>query len=157
MNFNTIVKINHLEELAEEFSYFYKINYKLNYGARYKWSRIWSMIKKLGLLDKNFTCIDLGGGLSPIHFILSNYGKIINIDYSGFKASWFPVNSQGFYTKSIGLESKMRNIFYIKDDFLQYVKGINDNSIDFIIDGCSFIHFNPTKIISHNDGIISGM
>ncbi|WP_422361179.1 hypothetical protein [Reichenbachiella sp.] len=157
MNLNTIVKKDHLVQLKEEFDYLSDINYDLNWGARWKWASILHAVKSLKLLDKPFTYIDIGGGLSPIHFILSKYGTAINVDLAGFAHTWYPVNSKGFYVKSDGIECDMNNIHYLDTDFLKYIKEIPDNTIDFVLDGCSFIHFNPEKSFSHNDGVTLGM
>ena len=138
-------------------NYFSKINYDLNLDALWKWATIWKVVKELGLLDKPFRCVDIGGGLSPLHYIFSNYGEVTNVELAGFKRAWFPVNPSGFYVNSKGIKHNRKNIKYVQDDFLKYVKKLPSNSIDFFYDSCSLIHFNPKKSFSYNDGVSIAM
>ena len=154
---NTIIKTNHLITLKDELDYFSKVGYKLNLDGLWKWASIWKVIKQLGLLEKPFRCVDIGGGLSPLHFIFSSYGEVTNVELAGFKSTWFPTNADGFYIESPGIEHNKNNIRYVQDDFISYAKTIPDNSIDFFYDGCSLIHFNPQKRFSHNDGVSTAM
>ena len=75
-NYNTLVRTYHLNEMAHFFEYFDQIKYgNLNYDALWKWSGILDAFFKLyGDEPKFDQCIDIGGGLSPIHLIMSNYG-----------------------------------------------------------------------------------
>ncbi|MCK4733491.1 MAG: hypothetical protein KAT65_13645 [Methanophagales archaeon] len=154
---NTIIKTHHLCDLREELDYFSQIGYKLNLDAVWKWATIMRVVKSLGLLERPFRCVDIGGGLSPLHFIFSNYGEVTNVELTGFKSTWFPTNADGFYLESPRIEHNRKNIRYVQDDFISYAKKIPDNSIDFFYDGCSLIHFNPQKRCSHNDGVCTAM
>jgi len=157
-NFNTIVKSHHMEEMKKYFDFFDDAKYgDLNYDALWKWVGILDSFYKLyGDNPKFDTCIDVGGGLSPIQLILSNYGKIINVDdcsQTGGKClAWFPTKDM-FYEKSSGFECKKENIEIIQKDFLTYIKSVPDNSIDLYVDGCSLIHFNVKSNYSFHDGI----
>jgi len=158
-NFNTIVKSHQLEEMKEYFDYFDKINYgELNYDGLWKWAGILDSFYKLyGNITPNFnTCVDIGGGLSPIQLILSNYGKVINVDdcsHTGGKClAWFPTRDM-FYEESPGFDYKKENIEVIQKDFLTYIKSVPDNSIDLYVDGCSLIHFDVESEYSFHDGI----
>lgn len=106
------------------------------------------VVKQLGLLERPFRCVDIGGGLSPLHFIFSNYGEVTNVELNGFKSAWFPTNADGFYLESSSIEHNRKNIRYVQDDFISYAKKIPDNSIDFFYDGCSLIHYISRVIFS---------
>jgi len=168
-NFNTLVKTTHLIEWNFYFEYLREIKYDtLNYDALWKWAGILDSVCKLyGEHPKFETCIDIGGGLSPIHLILSNYGNIKNIDdYShsnGKLGSWFPVKGgkspdlnikeNVFYVESPGFHYVKENIEYINSDIIEYLQSIPDNSIDLYVDGCSLIHVGPCSNYSFHDGI----
>lgn len=157
--FNTLVRTHHLEDMREYFNYFDSIKYgNLNFDALWKWSGILDVIFKLEKDVKFDTCVDIGGGLSPIHLILSNYGKVINVDdcshTDGRCSAWFPVKDNSvFYEESEGFEYKEENIEYVNSDFIKWIKDIPDNSIDLFVDGCSLIHVNPTSEYSFHDGV----
>jgi hypothetical protein len=161
-NFNTIVKTHHIYEFEEFFEYFNEINYgSLNYDALWKWSGILhSFYELFGSHPKFDKCIDIGGGLSPIHLILSNYGKIINVDdcsqTGGKFAAWYPVKKDGvFYEESNGFEYCKENIEYVNSDIQSYLKSVPDNSIDIFVDGCSLIHGNVISNYSFHDGFLN--
>jgi SAM-dependent methyltransferase len=146
-----------MDDLQKEIESLYNFGYKMNLDAVWKWAAIWKVVKELRLYETHFKCVDIGGGLSPLHWIFSKYGEVVNVEFAGFSNTWFPVNDNGFYSESPGIPHDRRNICYVQDDFLSYVKEIPDNSIDFFYDGCAFIHFNPQKRFSHNDGIVVSM
>lgn len=151
---NTILKTHHLDDLKDELNYFYDINYNdLNLDALWKWATIWKVVKQLELLERPFRCVDIGGSLSPLHFIFSNYGEVFNVEIAGFNSTWFPVNSEGFYVNSSEIKHNRQNMQYVQEGFLTYMRKVPDNSIDFFYDGCSLIHFNYEKRYSHNDGV----
>lgn len=154
---NTLIRTHHVVDLKEELEYFSEIGYNLNLDALWKWASIWNVVKQLELLDNPFKCIDVGGGLSPLHFIFSNYGEVTNVEISGFRSTWFPVNHDGLYIDSPGIKHNRKNIHYVQEDFYTFIKRIPDNSIDFIYDGCSLIHFNTQKRHCHNDGVFYAM
>lgn len=157
---NTLVKTHHIDEMSYFFEYFNDIKYgNLNYDAIWKWSGILdSMFKLYGHAPKFDKCVDIGGGLSPIHLILSNYGKIINVDdcsHTGGKfAGWFPTKDESvFYEESEGFEYNKENIEYINSDFIKWIKDVPDNSIDMFVDGCSLIHVGPCSNHTFHDGV----
>lgn len=158
-NFNTLVKTNHLIEMEPYFKYFDQLKYSsLNYDAMWKWSGILDAFFKLYGNDPQFeTCVDIGGGLSPIHLIMSNYGNVKNVDdcsHTGGKFSgWFPIKDEVFYEESEGFEYIKDNIEYINSDFIDYIKTVPDNSIDLFVDGCSLIHVGPCSNHSFHDGV----
>ena len=151
------MKSEHIDLLQDELDYFKKAGYELNWDALWKWAWFLKVAKQLNLFAKPFKCIDMGGGMGPTHFILSNYGEVINVDTGGFEKTWFPINDQGFYTKSNGLPTIRENIQYIQDDFLKFVRNIPNNSIDFYVDGCSMIHFDTQTRYSQNDGVLDAV
>ena len=159
-NYNTLVKTHHIEEMSHFFEYFNEIKYgNLNYDAVWKWSGILDSLYKVYDGSLKFdTCVDVGGGLSPIHLILSNYGKVINVDdcshTDGKFAGWFPIKKDGeFSEESDGFEYVKENIEYKNCDFLKWIKDVPDNSIDIFVDGCSIIHIEPCSNHSFHDGV----
>ena len=54
-------------------------------------------IKYFNLLGGDKKFLDIGGGISPIHFILSRHGHVYNLD-SSFDG-WFP-HEDKFYTEA---------------------------------------------------------
>jgi hypothetical protein len=157
--FNTLVKTTHLIEMEQYFKYFDQLKYgNLNYDALWKWSGILDAFFKLYGDNPQFeTCVDIGGGLSPIHLIMSNYGKVKNVDdcsHTGGKFSgWFPIKDEVFYEESPGFDYVKDNIEYINSDFIDYIKTVPDNSIDLFVDGCSLIHVGPCSNHSFHDGV----
>ena len=158
--FNTLVKTHHIAEMAPLFSYFDEIKYgNLNYDAIWKWSGILDAFYKIyGEIPEFDQCIDIGGGLSPIHLIMSNYGKVKNVDdcsHTGGKFSgWFPIEENNvFYEESPGFEYNKENIEYINSDFIKYIQTVPDNSVDLYVDGCSLIHVGPCANHSFHDGV----
>lgn len=122
----------------------------LNYDALWKWAGIMEVFFDFEMesFDK---CIDAGGGYGPLHMIFSNYGKVLNndLDFS----CWFPLDPQSkLYNECTYFPKNPDNIEYVKDNFFNFIKTIEDNSIDFCYDACSIIHFNPTSNHNHNDG-----
>lgn len=159
-NFNTLVKTHHIDEMSHLFGYFDEIKYgTLNYDAIWKWSGILDAFFKIhGDAPQFDNCIDIGGGLSPIHLILSNYGKVKNVDdcsHTGGKFSgWFPVKGEDvFFEESPGFDYIKDNIEYVNSDFIKFIKTVPDNSIDLYVDGCSLIHVNPGSECSFHDGV----
>ena len=158
--FNTLVKTHHIAEMAPLFSYFDEIKYgNLNYDAIWKWSGILDAFYKIyGETPEFDQCIDIGGGLSPIHLMMSNYGKVKNVDdcsHTGGKFSgWFPVDEDNvFYEESPGFHYNKENIEYINSDFIKFIKTVPDNSVDLYVDGCSLIHVGPCANHSFHDGV----
>jgi hypothetical protein len=159
-NYNTLVKTHHIKEMSIFFDYFDEIKYgNLNYDAIWKWSGILDAFFKLYGENPRFEqCVDIGGGLSPIHLIMSNYGKVKNVDdcshTDGKFAGWFPVkNEDVFYEESNGFDYVKENIEYINSDFIKYIKSIPDNFIDLYVDGCSLIHVSPGSESTFHDGV----
>jgi hypothetical protein len=158
--FNTLVKTHHIAEMAPLFSYFDEIKYgNLNYDAIWKWSGILDAFYKIyGETPEFDQCIDIGGGLSPIHLIMSNYGKVKNVDdcsHTGGKFSgWFPVDEDNvFYEESSGFHYNKENIEYVNSDFIKFIETVPDNSVDLYVDGCSLIHVGPCANHSFHDGV----
>lgn len=153
MNLCTIAKEDSFEQWKDEINWLNSIGYgDLNYDALWKWSGILNAIKSLGI-EKFETCIDAGGGLSPIHYKLSEMGKVINVDIL-FEQNWFPTRN------NVYINSHLENFYgenpqLIQQDFLSYMQSIPDDSIDLIIDGCSIIHFDTNHSLHpliRNDG-----
>jgi len=159
--FNCTINPKQHELIKNELDFLDDIGYgDLNYDAIWKWATILHIIKHFEFLNKegkNFKCVDIGGGLSPLHFILSNYGEVYNVEMNGFEKTWFPTKNKIYINATDKFKYNKDNIFYIKDDFLKWVKTVEHNSIDFYFDSCSLIHFKPTKINSYNDGIVECM
>jgi len=148
---NTLAKIDEYclnEKLYNKLKYLKKIGYSgeydnLNYDATYKWAKILYCLDEV--LDENkygLTYLDIGGGISPIHYVLSTYGKVYNLDFSF--DGWFPTKN-GYYTKINNEFKKLfdnhkKNIEYIQGDINETIKNIETNSIDCMVDGCSVIH-----------------
>ena len=126
---NTVIKTHHLVDLREELDYLSEINYRLNLDALWKWATIWKVVKQLGLLERAFRCVDIGGGLSPLHFIFSNYGEVINVELAGSKSAWFPVTADGFYRESPGIKHNRKNI-------KRYLKPFETNTVQIFMQGC---------------------
>lgn len=159
-NYNTLVRTYHLSEMAHFFNYFEEIQYgNLNYDALWKWSGILDAFYKIYGDNPSFNqCIDIGGGLSPIHLIMSNYGKVKNVDdcshTDGKFAGWFPVKPDDvFYEESPGFDYNKENIEYINSDFIKFIQTVPDESIDLYVDGCSLIHVGPHANCSFHDGV----
>ena len=158
--FNTLVKTHHIAEMAPLFEYFDEIKYgNLNYDAIWKWSGILDAFYKIYGDNPEFDqCVDIGGGLSPIHLIISNYGKVKNVDdcsHTGGKFSgWFPVDEDNiFYEESPGFQYNKENIEYVNSDFIKFIETVPDNSVDLYVDGCSLIHVGPCANHSFHDGV----
>jgi SAM-dependent methyltransferase len=145
--FNRVSKINDLYDDIEELGYLKNIGYCDNYydvlGYCYihKWSRMLKIIKNFDLLKKDIKFVEIGGGLSPIQFILANNKcKIYNLDIN-FDSSWFPTIGKYYVnaTKKFIKESNknISNITFIKGDIYETVKNIENNSINCVIDTCS--------------------
>jgi SAM-dependent methyltransferase len=84
--------------------------------------------------------------------IFSNYnGKVINndLDFS----CWFPLDPiTKLYDECKYFPKNPENIEYVKGNFFDFIRTIEDDSIDFAYDACSIIHFKPSSKHSHNDG-----
>lgn len=130
---------------------FTEVGYRsLNNDALWKWSSIlWSLDQFP--ISKDDICVDIGGGMSPLTKIISNTCKIINVDkYRG--GNWFPLNENGEFINSTGLNSNPKNIEYVDADFFDWANSAQDESADFMYDSCSVIHFNVKHDYSMNDG-----
>ena len=157
--FNRISKLDDLYDDIEEVGYLKNIGYFdtdddiIGYCYIHKWSRMLRIIKELGLFKKNMKFVEIGGGLSPIQFILANNGcQVYNFDLF-FTHTWFPTINK-FYVnatdKFINESNKnISNINFIAGDMYETIKDIEDNSIDCLIDTCSihtFIEENEHQI-----------
>lgn len=130
-------------------TFFNNIGYgDLNNDALWKWSTILYSLYNLGLKDTD-KVVDIGGGHSPLTKILSNKCQITNVDIGG---NWFPIGANGEYVKSLGIKCKQENIIHANQDFFEWCKTVEDNSIDFMYDSCSVIHFDTNSKLSYNDG-----
>lgn len=143
MKFNKITKINDLYDALEELECIKNTGYiklPISYDYIYKWSIMLKYIKFFDLLKPNNKFVDLGGGLSPLQFILSNNGcKVYNLDYNFL--GWFPFKGKyNLYATDefINLSNKnISNIEFIQGNILDTIKNIPDESIDCVIDTCS--------------------
>lgn len=147
---NTLAKINEYslnEKLYNKLKYLKDIGYSgeydnLNYDCTYKWAKILYCLDETISEKNGLTYLDIGGGISPIHYILSTYGKVYNLDFSF--DGWFPTKD-GYYTRINDEYKKLfdnhkKNIEYIQGDINETIKNIESNSIDCMVDGCSLIH-----------------
>jgi len=121
----------------------------LNCDALWKWSAILYAFEHIGdIKKKDFVAIDVGGGFSPLHFLLSNSGRVINVD-NAFDQNWFPVKDDHTYVNAGPFKYNKENIQYKEMNFSEYIKQVPDNSIDFVYDSCSIIHFHPRNKTIH--------
>ncbi len=115
--------------------------------AVWKWSKILKSFDDFFSEDKsiNLKILDVGGGLSFLHLYFSQFGEVTNVDILGFEKTWFPTDDSGIY-KNATIHAKTlknkKNIKYVKNDFFDYIKSVNDEYFDLVIDGCSIIHFD---------------
>ena len=157
---NRNCSIHDFEQMRTQLNYLKYIGYHtLNVDAVYKYCRIlYSLERKKYIQIKNNTiistsntkrrCLDVGGGISPIHFSLSKIDEIFNVDLS-FKG-WFP-NVNKIYTGATkSFKYDKNNIHYIESELLKYLKTIPDNYFDYIVDGCSLIHMLKLGEIKNN-------
>ena len=157
--YNTIVKPEHIEEFGTFIEWLNTIGYaSLNYDAVWKWSGILDAVFSLYKGAPSFDqCVDIGGGHSPIHRIMSNFGKVDNVDSylfsaDGVPATWFPLNDKGFFEESPGFSFREDNIRLLNEDFMTYIKNRPSDSVCLYVDGCSLIHMEPTSKLSAHDG-----
>jgi SAM-dependent methyltransferase len=107
----------------------------LNYDALWKWASILDFFYSTNF--KNAKILDIGGGHSPISFILDKEHDITNIDIN-FSDAWFPLN--------IGFgDIRNSKIKIIESNFFNACKNFENQTFDVIIDGCSIIHFDTNK------------
>jgi SAM-dependent methyltransferase len=146
-----IKKDDFRKEFSPYIQWFTDIGYiDLNNDALWKWSSILYSIDELKIPYWS-TCVDIGGGKSPLTRILSNRYVVTNVDkYPG--GNWFPLNDGGNYIKSTGINYVEKHITYADQDFFDWAKGIESNSVDFMYDSCSVIHFDVQSTMSKNDG-----
>jgi len=142
---NRIAKLKDLEEdVREELMYFKSIGYSgehdcFSYDYIYKFAKMLKIAKGIGLTEGKKKVIDLGGGLSPLQFILSKNCEVLNMDME--YVACFPTNGK-YYDKATPefvaeSEKNFHNVSWIQGDILQTIKDVEDNSIDAIIDTCS--------------------
>lgn len=125
----------------------------INVDALWKWSAILSIVHALynDRKKEDLSFVEIGGGLSPIHHILSTNFKIANVDRN-YKDNWFPT-AWLFYSEAQSTPTKSENITYVQRDFNAYAASLEPCSIDLFIDCCSIIHFDKqNKLGFHNDG-----
>ena len=115
---NRIARINDLRDCPEELAYLRATGYSgehdcIYYDYIYKWSRMLKVCKDLSLLKNEITFLELGGGLSPVQFILSNHGcKVYNLD-SEFQTAWFPTNGRHYIWKILDWYHSVSGKYYI--------------------------------------------
>ncbi len=114
----------------------------LNYDCIYKWSILLYIYDILKNDRSNPTFLDIGGGASPIHFLLSKYGKVYNLDLSF--DGWFETKNKYFIHATQDFINEMEkysdNRIYIKGNIDLTINKLEENSIDYIFDGCSITH-----------------
>lgn len=147
---NRIARLDDFTLMEKQLNYIKNIGYHdLNLDAVYKYCRILYCLEKTGYLTINKNeiisssnnkrkVLDIGGGLSPIHFIISNIDEIHNVDLSF--SGWFPVKDNIYINATNKLKYNKDNINYHISDLLAYIKKIPDNYFDYMVDGCSLIH-----------------
>lgn len=114
---------------------------KLNLDAQMKWCAILEKIKLLKPGAKTF--LDVGGGYAATTFLLSEYGKVTNVDFS-YTGNWFKTNPDGTLP---GLKNyNLKNIEFIQMNFLENSDLLKDNYYDVVMDGCAIIHFKPESV-----------
>ena len=147
--FNRISRIDDLYDDLEEVGYLKNIGYcdssnnynVIGYCYVHKWARILKIIKYFILLKKNIKFLEIGGGLSPIQFILANHGcKVSNLDIN-FTYSWFPIIGKYYLNATNKFieesDQNISNIYFIEGNIYETIKNINSHSIDCVIDTCS--------------------
>lgn len=119
----------------------------LNSDAVWKWAKIINTVHSLTSTRplSKMHILDIGGGLSFLHLYFSQFSKITNVELLGFQKTWFPTDRSGLYvgaTQEFKQRIRRDNIEYIHDNFFSFAERTESNRFDFIIDGCSIIHFN---------------
>jgi len=151
--YNRIVRTTDFtDEFAPQIALLKKYGYgDLNYDALWKWAGIMQVVKDFKL-EASKSCIDIGGGCSPLHILFSAHTKVYNNDIN-FN-NWFPIDVE---TKCIlppgePMPRKQENIVYVGANFYDFIKTLEEGTVDFCYDGCSVIHFNEGRHThSHND------
>lgn len=144
---NRVARMNDLSEMKEELSYIRSTGYTgehdvIYYDYVFKWTKMYKCCKDFGLLEKGKTVIDIGGGMSPVQYFLSNHGcKVYNLDIN-FTDSWFPTIHNKYYTRSspefiAESEKNAGNITQVHGDALTSLKSFPSNSIDAVVDLCA--------------------
>lgn len=144
---NSLARITELQsDLLQEVTYLNSIGYCLqgnpasNYDSVYKWSKMLKCCKELGLMQKDKKIVELGGGMSPIQFILANAGcDVTNLDVG--EVSWFECVGKyykGASTSFVEESNKhLNNHRFIFGNAIGSIHALPDNSADAIIDVCS--------------------
>ena len=115
--------------------------------AVWKWSKILKSFDDFfpEYNSKNLKILDVGGGLSFLHLYFSQFGEVTNVDILGFEKTWFPTDDFGIYKNASNYARSSinkKNIKYIKNNFFDFIKTVDDNYFDLVVDGCSIIHFD---------------
>jgi SAM-dependent methyltransferase len=103
---------------------------------------MYKCLKDMGILSSKSKVIDIGGGMSPMQYILANHGcQVFNLDIN-FTDATFPIIHNRYYencTPEFIKESdkNLHNIIRINGDALETLKGIPTDSIDAVIDLCA--------------------
>lgn len=144
---NRLARIHDFYEMKEELEYIRSTGYDgtkdtICYDYLYKWTKMYKCIKDLGILSPTSKVIDIGGGMSPMQYILANHGcQVFNLD-TNFTDAQFPVIHSRYYHHCSPefmktSDKNLHNIFRIKGDAMETLKGIPTNSIDAVIDVCA--------------------
>lgn len=144
---NRIARINDFDEMSDELEYIRSTGYdgttdNIYYDYVYKWTKMFKCLKDFGILRSGNKIIDIGGGMSPMQYIMSNHGCLVfNLDIN-FTDTWFPTIDNKYYQNSTPefiqkSDENLHNIFKIKGDAIESLKGIPSNSVDAVIDLCA--------------------
>ena len=114
-------------------------------------------LKNLNLFF-NKTILEIGGGLSPLQFILANNNcKVYNLDMN-FSTGWFPIKDKYYLRASDEFVDEsnrnINNIHYIEGDIIKTIKNIPSESIDCAIDTCAMHIFISNELIDEISRIL---
>jgi SAM-dependent methyltransferase len=92
-------------------------------------------------LGANKTIAEIGGGLSPVQFMLANHGcNVINMDID-FERTWFPTQGKYYIRASPQFiaesEKNATRIQYMRGSVFDEIKKIPSNSVDAAIETCA--------------------
>lgn len=146
---NQLARIGEFADLARELEIIRATGYSgefdnIYYDYVYKWAKVLNVCGQLGLLEgegKSF--LEIGGGLSPIQFLLAQHGSVLNLDIQ-FGGTWFPTSGR-FYTRAspefvAAARAGMRRITDVPGGIESIVQ-VPAASIDAVIDVCSLHTF----------------
>lgn len=144
---NRLARINDLYDMKDELAYIRSTGYdgeqhSICYDYVYKWTKMYQCCKDFGLLQPGKKVVDIGGGMSPMQYILANHGcQVFNLDVN-FTDAWFPLIHNRYYSRCTPefieeSDRNLENIIRIRGDALETLRGIPSNSMDAVIDVCA--------------------